>query len=215
VWLLLNAVQSISKKYFRSDYQTIDLVGRSTAQASTNVTHFAIPCHWSERKSVLADVVLVYGGVGPTIVFTETKKEANELATDSTIASDCQVLHGDIAQSQREITLRSFRERKFKVLVATDVAARGLDIKGVDLVIQAEPPRDHETYIHRSGRTGRAGAKGGSTLCLSLFCCLFVCAALLCTVLLFFLLCFALLCCALLCSALLCSALLQLCVCGL
>jgi superfamily II DNA/RNA helicase len=61
-------------------------------------------------------------------------------------------LHGDIAQTQREVTLQGFREGRFTCLVATDVAARGLDIPDVDLVIQTQPPKDKETYIHRSGR---------------------------------------------------------------
>lgn len=65
-------------------------------------------------------------------------------------------------QSAREATLKGFREGKFDVLVATDVAARGLDISGVELVVQCEPPKDPETYIHRSGRTGRAGESGVS-----------------------------------------------------
>jgi hypothetical protein len=60
-------------------------------------------------------------------------------------------LHGDIAQGQREATLAGYRAGKFQVLVATDVAARGLDINGIELVIQMEPPKDPETYIHRSG----------------------------------------------------------------
>ena len=69
-------------------------------------------------------------------------------------------MHGDIAQNQREVTLKRFKEHKFSVLVATDVAARGLDIPNVDLVIQVEPPKDTETYIHRAGRTARAGKAG-------------------------------------------------------
>lgn len=58
------------------------------------------------------------------------------------------------------MTLKRFKEKKFNVLVATDVAARGLDIPSVDLVVQVEPPKDTETYIHRSGRTARAGRSG-------------------------------------------------------
>ncbi|KFP57485.1 Nucleolar RNA helicase 2, partial [Cariama cristata] len=73
---------------------------------------------------------------------------------------DCQSLHGDIPQKQREITLKGFRNGTFKVLVATNVAARGLDIPEVDLVVQGSPPKDVESYIHRSGRTGRAGRTG-------------------------------------------------------
>jgi ATP-dependent RNA helicase DDX21 len=69
-------------------------------------------------------------------------------------------MHGDIAQNQREITLKRFREGKVRCLVATDVASRGLDIPSVDLVVQLEPPKEVETYIHRSGRTARAGASG-------------------------------------------------------
>ena len=78
----------------------------------------------------------------------------------SSVSGMCGVLHGDIAQTQRESTLKGFREGRFSVLVATDVAARGIDISGVELVIQCEPPQSVETYIHRSGRTGRAGTKG-------------------------------------------------------
>lgn len=74
--------------------------------------------------------------------------------------SAVEVMHGDIAQNQREVTLKRFKEGKFSVLVATDVAARGLDIPDVDLVIQCEPPKDVESYIHRSGRTARAGKTG-------------------------------------------------------
>lgn len=70
------------------------------------------------------------------------------------------MLHGDIGQGSRAITIRAFKEGKLDVLVATDVAARGLDIAGVDLVVHAEPPKDNDAYVHRSGRTGRAGRSG-------------------------------------------------------
>jgi ATP-dependent RNA helicase DDX21 len=74
--------------------------------------------------------------------------------------NSAEVLHGDISQNQREVTLKRFKEGKFNVLVATDVASRGLDIPNVDLVVQLEPPKETETYIHRSGRTARAGKEG-------------------------------------------------------
>jgi hypothetical protein len=70
------------------------------------------------------------------------------------------VLHGDIAQAQRETTFQAFRDGKFKVLVATDVASRGLDIPEIDLVVMCHPTKDVDTYVHRSGRTGRAGRSG-------------------------------------------------------
>ncbi|KFM02534.1 Nucleolar RNA helicase 2, partial [Aptenodytes forsteri] len=79
---------------------------------------------------------------------------------------DAQSLHGDIPQKQREVTLKGFRNGVFEVLIATNVAARGLDIPEVDLVIQCSPPKDVDSYIHRSGRTGRAGRTG---ICICLF----------------------------------------------
>ncbi len=76
------------------------------------------------------------------------------------------MLHGDIPQKQREVTFQSFKEGKLKCLVATNVAARGLDIPEVDLIVQLEPPKEIDTYIHRSGRTGRAGKSG---VCLTFY----------------------------------------------
>lgn len=69
-------------------------------------------------------------------------------------------MHGDIPQHSRELTLQAFKEGRIKVLVATDVASRGLDIPNVELIVQVEPPQDPETYIHRAGRTARAGKEG-------------------------------------------------------
>ena len=102
---------------------------------------------------------------GKTIVFVQTKRDADDLVSGRVFKSlSAQALHGDVAQKQRDATLSAFRAGAFNVLVATDVAARGIDIPEVDLVIQYEPPRDTDTYVHRSGRTGRAGRKGTSIL---------------------------------------------------
>mmetsp|Transcript_59682 Transcript_59682/g.121692 ORF Transcript_59682/g.121692 Transcript_59682/m.121692 type:complete len:849 (-) Transcript_59682:1378-3924(-) len=102
---------------------------------------------------------------GKTIVFTETKRQADELVSGGVFKSlTAQALHGDVGQKQRDSTLAAFRAGSFNVLVATDVAARGIDIKNVDLVIQFDPPRDVDTYVHRSGRTGRAQTSGVSVL---------------------------------------------------
>eukprot|EP00571_Detonula_confervacea_P011516 CAMPEP_0172306568 /NCGR_PEP_ID=MMETSP1058-20130122/7616_1 /TAXON_ID=83371 /ORGANISM="Detonula confervacea, Strain CCMP 353" /LENGTH=876 /DNA_ID=CAMNT_0013018497 /DNA_START=120 /DNA_END=2750 /DNA_ORIENTATION=+ len=102
---------------------------------------------------------------GKTIVFSETKAQCDELVSGGVFKTlTAQAIHGDIGQKQRESTLAAFRAGAFNVLVATDVAARGIDIKDVDLVIQFQPPRDTDTYVHRSGRTGRAGAKGISVI---------------------------------------------------
>ncbi|XP_064789886.1 LOW QUALITY PROTEIN: nucleolar RNA helicase 2-like [Oncorhynchus masou masou] len=154
-------VYVVAKKYMRPTYEHVDLIGKKTQKAATTVEHLAIACHWSQRAAVIGDVVQVYSGShGRTIVFCETKKDANELSMNTSIKQSSQSLHGDIPQKQREITLKDFRSGTFEVLVATNVAARGLDIPEVDLVVQCSPPKDVESYIHRSGRTGRAGRAG-------------------------------------------------------
>ncbi|CEI94647.1 hypothetical protein RMCBS344292_08852 [Rhizopus microsporus] len=104
--------------------------------------------------------VNVYGRSGLTVIFCATKADANELGAHDKIKQDAAVLHGDIAQASREATMKAFREGKYKCIVCTDVLARGLDIPQVDLVINCQPPKDPETYVHRSGRTGRAGRSG-------------------------------------------------------
>lgn len=113
-----------------------------------------------KRLSALADVLTCYAGSGKTIVFTSTKSDANQFLTSRDHDLVVEVMHGDISQKQREVTMQRFKDNKFKVLVATDVAARGLDVKDIELVVNLEPPKEVETYIHRSGRTARAGAKG-------------------------------------------------------
>ncbi|XP_065174597.1 nucleolar RNA helicase 2-like [Sycon ciliatum] len=165
----------------------VDLIGSAVMKTSETVQHKALRCRWQDRAAVLSDVIQVYSGLhGRCMVFTQTKSDANALVLESSDPSDrqsppdradgrqrtttgglrqeAQVLHGDIPQKQREQTLRAFREGRVNVLVATDVAARGLDIPEVDLVIQCEPPKDVDSFIHRSGRTGRAGRAGVSIL---------------------------------------------------
>ncbi|KAB0391250.1 hypothetical protein E2I00_019522 [Balaenoptera physalus] len=135
-------VYKVAKKYMKSRYEQVDLVGKMTQKAATTVEHLAIQCHWSQRPAVIGDVLQVYSGSeGRAIIFCETKKNVTEMAMNPHIKQNAQCLHGDIAQSQREITLKGFREGSFKVLVATNVAARGLDIPEVDLVIQSSPPQ--------------------------------------------------------------------------
>ncbi|RNL66214.1 DEAD/DEAH box helicase [Nocardioides marmoriginsengisoli] len=100
-------------------------------------------------------------GSGLTIVFTRTKRQSQRVADDLTERGfDASPLHGDMAQAAREKALAKFREGKLRVLVATDVAARGIDVTGVTHVINYTCPEDEKTYVHRIGRTGRAGATG-------------------------------------------------------
>ena len=95
------------------------------------------------------------------IVFTRTKRQAQRIAEDlAERGFSSSPLHGDMAQVAREKALAKFRENKLRVLVATDVAARGIDVQGVSHVINYTCPEDDKTYVHRIGRTGRAGASG-------------------------------------------------------
>jgi len=154
-------VSSIAQKFMSPNKKVIDVVKGSVAQSAIGIRHLIMRCDYFNRSSVLSDVFSMYTGMsGSCIIFTETKAQANEISLSSSVASMCQVLHGDIPQSQRETTLRSFREGKFRCLVATDVAARGLHVDKIDLVVQFIPPKDVDTYVHRAGRTGRAGASG-------------------------------------------------------
>lgn len=153
-------VRSLANTYLKPNWSTIDLAKNLKDRTQKNINHISINCPYHNRMQTLADILLIYGGLGQTIVFCSTKVEANSLLLSDKISKDIEVMHGDIAQNQREVTLKRFKERKFSVLVATDVASRGLDIPNVDLVIQVEPPKDTETYIHRAGRTARAGKTG-------------------------------------------------------
>jgi superfamily II DNA/RNA helicase len=151
-------IRRISRKYLREPV-IVDMVGEGKSQAAQSVEHLKVKVGRA-RTRVLADLLTVYNPE-KAIVFTRTKREADELANELIHRGlEAEALHGDLAQSQRERALGSFRSGRAGVLVATDVAARGLDIPEVDLVVQYHLPQDHESYIHRSGRTGRAGRTG-------------------------------------------------------
>jgi len=97
------------------------------------------------------------------LIFTKTKAQTEEVAEELTVSGlPAAFLHGDLAQATRTRILGQFKDGKLRYLVATDVAARGLDIEGLPLVVHMGIPTQLESYIHRSGRTGRAGAKGTS-----------------------------------------------------
>ncbi|XP_047337525.1 DEAD-box ATP-dependent RNA helicase 3, chloroplastic-like [Impatiens glandulifera] len=156
-------VKKLSRKYLDNPL-TIDLVGDDEEKLAEGIKLFAIPTTATSKRTILSDLVTVYAKGGKTIVFTQTKRDADEVSMALTNSIASEALHGDISQHQRERTLNGFRQGKFTVLVATDVAARGLDIPNVDLIIHYELPNDPETFVHRSGRTGRAGKEGTAIL---------------------------------------------------
>ncbi len=121
---------------------------------------FIYQVHDLDKGEMLARI-LQAEGAGRAIVFTRTKRAAQRVADDlADRGFPASPLHGDMAQVAREKALQRFREGKVRVMVATDVAARGIDVQDVTHVVNHSCPEDHNTYVHRIGRTGRAGATG-------------------------------------------------------
>lgn len=147
--------------------------GSALGKANDDIEHVAHLVGFRHRYDVLVNLLLrahalsESGELGRTLVFTRTRADTLEVA--ERLQRDgirAEPLSGDLAQAQRTRTLSAFRLGRVSTLVATDVAARGLDVQGVDLVIHYDPPGDPEAFTHRSGRTGRAGRKGTSVLLL-------------------------------------------------
>jgi superfamily II DNA/RNA helicase len=129
------------------------------AHVPTTQQH-AFRAHQMDKIEVLARILQAEGR-GLTIVFSRTKRSADQVATSlSAKGFAAAAVHGDLGQGQRERAMRAFRSGKVDVLVATDVAARGLDVDDVTHVINFECPEDEKAYLHRIGRTGRAGRDG-------------------------------------------------------
>ncbi len=120
--------------------------------------HLFLKVHQMDKARVCASVM---SGATKTLCFVRTKRGADRLVRDlRELGVRAAAIHGDLRQHQRERALDSFAAGKLPALVATDVAARGLDIEGVDVVLHYDPPEDHKAYLHRSGRTARAGSLG-------------------------------------------------------
>lgn len=148
-------------KQFLNDPLDIDLIGEGqSGKMADNIRALAVQVTDECRRSVLVDLLTVYGAGGKAIVFCQTKREADEVAAAVMSHLPCEPLHGDMSQKEREKVLAGFRAGSVNVLVATDVAARGLDIPDVEVVVHYELPQDPESFLHRSGRTGRAGRSG-------------------------------------------------------
>ncbi|PFG67637.1 superfamily II DNA/RNA helicase [Propionibacteriaceae bacterium ES.041] len=123
-------------------------------------TQFVYQAHDLDKPEIIGRV-LQADEVEKVIVFCRTKRAAQRIADDLVDRGfNAAPIHGDLRQEAREKALKKFREGKVRVLVATDVAARGIDVSGVSHVINHESPDDDKTYVHRIGRTGRAGATG-------------------------------------------------------
>jgi superfamily II DNA/RNA helicase len=127
-------------------------------QASSTIDHRVLLIEQRDKRQIIEQLA---AGDGKTLVFTRTRAFAEELADlldDAGIPATS--LHGDLNQSRRTRNLQLLTSGRVNVLVATDVAARGIHVDDITLVIQADAPEEYKTYLHRSGRTGRAGKKG-------------------------------------------------------
>nr|WP_274919023.1 DEAD/DEAH box helicase [Streptomyces sp. WZ-12] len=125
-----------------------------------NITQHVYRAHSMDKPEMVARILQAEGR-GLAMVFCRTKRTAADIADQlSRRGFASGAVHGDLGQGAREQALRAFRNGKVDVLVCTDVAARGIDVEGVTHVINYQSPEDEKTYLHRIGRTGRAGAKG-------------------------------------------------------
>ena len=120
--------------------------------------HLFLGVHHMDKNRVIA--AMARAG-GQTVVFCDTKRACDKVSDDSaSLGEKVSALHGDMAQGARERSLRKFAQRELNILVCTDVAARGIDIDDVSIVVHYVPPLEVKTYLHRSGRTARAGKDG-------------------------------------------------------
>lgn len=155
-------IRKVSKKYMDSPFEIT--VGKvNTGNKNIDHQYYAVSAHhrYEALKRLIDFHPEIYG-----IIFTRTKVDAQQIAEKLTREGyDIDALHGDLTQAQRDKVMGEFRERSLQLLIATDVAARGIDVKDITHVINYELPDDVEVYTHRSGRTGRAGNTG---ICMSI-----------------------------------------------
>ncbi|MCI7037824.1 MAG: DEAD/DEAH box helicase [Bacteroidales bacterium] len=152
-------IERIAKSYLK-DYKEIVVGSRN--EGAEHVNHIYYLVHARDKYLALKRIVDYYPRIY-AIVFCRTRMETQEIA-DLLIRDgyNAEALHGDLSQAQRDLTMQKFRQHRTQLLVATDVAARGLDVEDLTHVINYGLPDDVENYTHRSGRTGRAGKRGTS-----------------------------------------------------
>lgn len=163
IWLfsatMPQEIKKVSKRYMTQPFEVT--VGKVNS-GNANIDHQYYSTQHINRYETLKRIIDFNPGIYG-IIFTRTKADAQEI-TERLIREgyDIEALHGDLTQAQRDKVMGRFREKSIQLLIATDVAARGIDVQGITHVINYELPDDTEVYTHRSGRTGRAGRDGVS-----------------------------------------------------
>ena len=153
------AVVGLARQYLRQPTNIRGEAGHETAVVPQTVQH-VFRAHALDKIEMIARI-LQADDRGLVMIFCRTKRTAQSVADDlAERGFAAAAVHGDLGQAAREQALRAFRKGKIDTLVATDVAARGIDVEGVTHVINYQCPEDAKTYLHRIGRTGRAGASG-------------------------------------------------------
>ena len=154
------AVVSLARQYMTQPTHIRAMSEDGEGHTVAAVEQFVYRAHAMDKIEMVARILQAEGR-GRTIIFTRTKRTAAKVADDLIDRGFAAApIHGDLGQGAREQALRAFRSDKVDVLVATDVAARGIDVEAVTHVINYQCPEDEKTYLHRIGRTGRAGATG-------------------------------------------------------
>ena len=158
-------IAGIAKNYLTDPHEIV--IGNKN-EGSKNVTHVYYMVHAKDKYLALKRIADYYPNIYG-IIFCRTRMETQEIA-DKLIQDgyNADALHGELSQQQRDLTMQKFRKRRIQLLVATDVAARGLDVDDLTHVINYGLPDDTENYTHRSGRTGRAGKRGTSIAIINL-----------------------------------------------
>ncbi|AVT32518.1 DEAD/DEAH box helicase [Plantactinospora sp. BC1] len=152
-------IVALSRRFLRHPV-TIHAGHTAETGPSPQTEQLVYRTHSMNKVEIVARIMQARGR-GLTMIFTRTKRAADRVAEDLDFRGFAvAAVHGDLGQGARERALRAFRAGKIDILVATDVAARGLDVTGVTHVINYDCPEDQDTYTHRIGRTGRAGATG-------------------------------------------------------
>lgn len=138
----------------------IRATGEDQQQTKADIQQFVFRAHKLDKDELVAKI-LQTKDIEKVIVFTPTKRQASKLGEVLTERGfSATTLHGDMGQPARERSMKAFRENKKRIMVATEVAARGIDVDDVSHVINYSTPEDEKAYLHRTGRTGRAGKKG-------------------------------------------------------